>query len=51
MEAVVIVGSILLAFSIDALWEDYQESRTRAELIDLLIADFEVETAWLQSTA
>ena len=42
IQSAVIVGSILLAFSFDAMWENYQESKTRAELIKLLIDDFEV---------
>ena len=33
IEGAVIVGSILLAFAIDAAWENYRESRVRAELI------------------
>ena len=48
LEAFVIVSSILLAFAIDAMWQDHQESRTRSELIDLLIADFEVTAARLR---
>ena len=48
VEGVVIVASILLAFFIDATWEDYQESRVRDELIDLLIDDFEVTRAGLR---
>ena len=42
LESVVIVVSILLAFAIDAMWDDYQESQTKSELIELLIVDFEV---------
>jgi len=42
LEIFVIVVSILLAFSIDAMWEDRQESKTRSELIELLIVDFDV---------
>ena len=41
-EGTVIVASILLAFAIDAAWEARQQSRVRAELIGLLIDDFEV---------
>lgn len=33
IEVVVIVGSILLAFAIDTAWDNYQESRVRAELL------------------
>ena len=42
LEAFVIVGSILLAFAIDAAWDNHQESRVRAELLESLIDDFEV---------
>lgn len=42
VEAIVIVGSILLAFAIDAWWENRQEVAARSALIDLLIDDFEV---------
>jgi hypothetical protein len=42
LELLIIVISILHAFAIDALWEDHQESATRSELIDLLIADFDL---------
>lgn len=50
LEAFVIVVSILLAFAIDALWEDHQESQTRSELIDLLIVDFDVTATRLRET-
>ena len=40
--------SILLAFAIDAMWEDHQESQTRSELIELLIVDFDVTAARLR---
>ena len=48
LEGFIIVVSILLAFAIDALWEDHQESKTRSELIDLLIVDFDVTAARLR---
>ena len=41
VEAAAIVVSILLAFAIDASWEDRQESSRRQELIRGLILDFE----------
>ena len=37
----VFVASTLLAFAIDALWEEHQQSKARLEPIDLLISDFE----------
>lgn len=42
LEGVTIVTSILLAFAIDASWGSYQKSRAKSELIEQLIADFEV---------
>jgi len=48
LEAIVIVVSILLAFAIDAMWEDHQESQTKSELIELLIVDFDVTAARLK---
>ena len=41
-EVVVIVGSILLAFAIDAWWEGRQEDKRRRELIEALDLDFEL---------
>lgn len=40
VEAIVIVGSILLAFSIDAWWNRYQESIEEQELLSGLRAEF-----------
>jgi len=48
LEAFVIVVSILFAFAIDAMWDDHQESKTRSELIGLLIVDFDVTAARLR---
>jgi hypothetical protein len=42
LEGLVIVASILLAFGIDAWWDGRSEAARRAELVDALIADFEV---------
>jgi hypothetical protein len=39
-EAVVVVGSILLAFSIDAWWDDRGESKAESILLERLQADF-----------
>lgn len=41
-EVVVIVGSILLAFAIDAWWDGRQEGEVRRELIEALELDFEL---------
>lgn len=41
-EVVVIVGSILLAFAIDAWWDGRQEDQRRRELIEALDLDFEL---------
>ena len=41
VEGVVIVLSILLAFGIDASWDEFQESRKRSALIAGLTSDFE----------
>ena len=49
LEAFVIVVSILLAFAIDAMWEEHQESQTRSELIELLIVDFDATAARLRA--
>jgi hypothetical protein len=40
-EAVVIVGSILLAFAIDAAWDRYQDERRVAEYVLALRGEFE----------
>ena len=42
LEGVTIIVSILLAFAIDASWGSYLESKARSDLIEQLIADFEV---------
>lgn len=49
LESAVIVGSILLAFAIDASWERYQEALDRAELIDALQLDFQTTAERLDS--
>jgi len=41
VEGLVIVGSILLAFAIDAAWDQHQSDVRRQELISGLILDFE----------
>jgi hypothetical protein len=41
LEAALIVGSILLAFAIDAAWESRGEHRREAELLSALRTDFE----------
>ncbi|MEP4485583.1 MAG: hypothetical protein ABJ013_08145 [Halioglobus sp.] len=50
LEGLVIVGSILLAFAIDAAWDNYQGSQTRAVLLASLIDDFEVTQERLNSS-
>lgn len=50
LDAVVIVTSILLAFSIDALWDKRQERVQRAELLAGLCSDF-VTTRSLLATS
>lgn len=47
-EGVAIVASILLAFAIDAWWDDRLERRQEAALLDDLYADFEASQAHLQ---
>ena len=42
LEGITIVTSILLAFAIDASWDNYQEFRARSDLIEQLVVDFEV---------
>ena len=39
VEGVVIVGSILLAFGIDAAWEGRQEREEERESLELLVRD------------
>ena len=48
LEGFVIIASILLAFAIDAAWDERQEQRIRAELIETLIADFELNQKRLE---
>jgi hypothetical protein len=45
LEVVAIVGSILLAFAIDAAWESAQEGRLAQEALVSLRAEFEAERA------
>ncbi len=47
VEAVLIVGSILLALALDAWWDRVQEDRRRAELVEQLRQDFETTRARL----
>lgn len=42
LESIVIVGSILLAFGIDALWQDYNERQTEVTTISNLEREFRV---------
>jgi hypothetical protein len=49
VEALVIVASILLAFALDAGWDDRQERRRVAELLSAVAGDFEREVAALDS--
>ena len=58
LEAFVIVGSILLAFSIDAAWEGRLESQRRVQLFDSIEADvaatrlvMEERIAWAEDVA
>ena len=51
-ENVLIVASILAAFSIDAWWDGRQEARIKAELVSMLKLDFETTRKRIaQSTA
>ena len=50
VEAVAIVGSILLAFAIDAWWEEVQDERRQAQLISALVVDFETTKARLMTS-
>ena len=47
-EAVAIVGSILLAFSIDAWWEDIKDARREEKLVAALLLDFETTKTRLE---
>jgi hypothetical protein len=47
VEGTVIVGSILLAFGIDAWWDERGEAQRRAGLISALVADFDEADAAL----
>ena len=50
VEAAAIVGSILLAFAIDAWWEDVQDARQQAKLVAALQLDFETTKARLETS-
>ncbi len=50
VEAVAIVGSILLAFAIDAWWEDVKDARQQAKLVTALQVDFETTKARLETS-
>lgn len=49
LEAAVIVGSILLAFGIDAWWEETQEEAAAAGLAQLLLADIDADIAEMEA--
>ncbi len=49
-EGVIIVASILVAFAIDAWWDDRQEARQQAKLIVALKLDFETTKARLETS-
>lgn len=51
LEAVLIVGSILLAFAIDAAWEGIGTDREEAELLSALLSDFQRNQGLLEITA
>ena len=51
IEGVVIVGSILLAFWIDASWESRQDRAQAESLLTALLEDFEVATVLLDTVA
>jgi hypothetical protein len=51
VEAVLIVGSILLAFAIDAAWEGIGTDREEAELLSALLSDFQRNQTLLEVTA
>ena len=48
-EVVVIVGSILLAFALDAWWDDRQERARVDEMLDAVALEFEAEVQVLDS--
>ena len=48
-EVVAIVGSILLAFAIDAWWQDVQDARRQERLVAALLLDFETTKSRLES--
>jgi hypothetical protein len=50
VEAVAIVGSILLAFAIDAWWEDIQDARRQEKLVTALLLDFETTKTRLEAS-
>ena len=50
VEAVAIVGSILLAFAIDAWWEDVKDARQQAKLVASLQQDFETTKVRLEKS-
>ena len=49
VEAIVIVGSILLAFTIDAAWDGLQESRQRDELLASVLDEVRLNREELES--
>jgi len=48
LEGATIVASILLAFGIDAWWDDHKDERREAILVDGLLADFRASRAGLE---
>lgn len=48
IEAVVIVGSILLAFAIDARWDDHQDRQREKEILEGLLTEFELMEEQIQ---
>jgi len=50
VEAAAIVGSILLAFGIDAWWEDLQDARQQTTLVVALQQDFETTKTRLETS-
>lgn len=49
LEATVIIGSILLAFALDAWWDERQEVERVSELLEAVAAEFDAEIAGLDS--
>ena len=49
VEAVVIVGSILLAFAIDAWWDQRQDRQMEAEILGRLLSDFSANSIEVNS--